>query len=119
MYTLITVLIIIASIVMVLIVLVQNSKGGGLSSSFGGGGGGGQMGGVVQTNKFLEKTTWVLAVALLVLSITASLSIPRPDADKESATKKHQRELNTTNVPGIMTPEQVDKLNKEEEKKDK
>ena len=117
MYILATVLIIIASIVMILIVLVQNSKGGGLSSSFGGGGGG-QMGGVVQQNKFMEKTTWVLAVALLVLSITASMSIPRAEKDKESATKKYQSELNTTSIPQPMSPEQVEKLNKETKKEE-
>ena len=36
--------------------MVQNPKGGGLSSSFGGGGGAQSMGGVQNTNNFLDRT---------------------------------------------------------------
>lgn len=82
MFILSTVLIIVASIVLILIVLVQNSKGGGLSSSFGGGN---QFGGVVQTNKFLEKATWVLAIAVLILSISASASIENKGVKQETS----------------------------------
>jgi len=54
---------------------VQNSKGGGLVGGMGGGQN--QMMGVRQTTDFLEKATWTLASALLVLSIVASITIPR------------------------------------------
>ncbi len=82
MFILATVLIIVASIVLILIVLVQNSKGGGLSSSFGGAN---QFGGVVQTNKFLEKGTWILALAVLVLSITASVTLDTKGKKEEGS----------------------------------
>lgn len=51
--------------------MVQNPKGGGLSSSFGGGGTQ-QLGGVKKTGDFLDKSTWVLSTALLVLILAAS-----------------------------------------------
>ena len=53
--------------------MVQNPKGGGLSSGFTGAT---QFGGVAQTNKFLEKSTWTLALAILVFSFIATVSIP-------------------------------------------
>lgn len=104
MYTAANVLIIIASILIILIVLVQNSKGGGLSSSFGGGS---QISGVASTNKFLEKTTWTLAIVLLVLSISASLSLSRQGGYQESMTKKYQNELNINQTGNLPTPDQV------------
>jgi preprotein translocase subunit SecG len=104
MFTLSSILIIIGSIIMILIVLAQNSKGGGLSSTFGGGS---QVAGVQQTNKFLDKATWGIAIALLVFSITASLSIPRPEQDRESAITRQLNELNQTDNQTIVSPEQV------------
>jgi preprotein translocase subunit SecG len=112
MLTLAIILIIIASILMILIVLAQNSKGGGLSSTFGGAN---QFGGVVQTNKFLDKTTWTLAIALIVFSITASLSIPTQEIDPESKIEQELKELNQTNIPEIQTPDQVQQFRESEE----
>jgi len=114
MLTLSIVLILIVSILMILIVLAQNSKGGGLSSTFGGGG---QMGGVVQTNKFLEKTTWTLAIALIVLSIIASLSLDRPKENPESKIQKELMELNQTDIPNIPSQKQVDEFRTKEKQK--
>jgi preprotein translocase subunit SecG len=53
---------------------VQNSKGGGLASNFASSN---QVMGVRKTADFLEKATWTLAISLLVLSLLASLTIPR------------------------------------------
>lgn len=64
MLELIGVLLIIVCILLVITVMVQNPKGGGLSSTFGGGN---QVLGVQKTTNFLEKTTWAMAIALLVL----------------------------------------------------
>ena len=75
MYIFISALILLASILLGLIVLVQNPKGGGLAANFTGSGS--QFMGVRQTADFLEKATWTLAVALLVLSLTAAMIIPR------------------------------------------
>jgi len=74
MYILISVLIIVVCVFLVLIVLVQNSKGGGLASNFAGSN---QIMGVRKTADFLEKATWTLAVGLLVLSLLASLTMPK------------------------------------------
>jgi preprotein translocase subunit SecG len=72
MYNLVIVLLFIACILLILIVLVQNSKGGGLASNFQASN---QIMGVRKTADFLEKATWVLAGALLILSIAGSAII--------------------------------------------
>lgn len=88
------VLIIIISILLILVVLVQNSKGGGLASGFQASG---QMFGVRRTTDFLEKATWGLASALIVLSIMAAvMSGPATSAKKESLAKDGAAE---TEVP--------------------
>ena len=51
--------------------MVQNPKGGGLSSSFGGTQ---QIGGVQKTTDFLDKSTWYLGIALIVLIFLSTLS---------------------------------------------
>jgi preprotein translocase subunit SecG len=73
-YILVSVLILITCILLVLIVLVQNSKGGGLASNFQSSN---QFMGVRKTADFLEKTTWTLAVILLILSLSSVLVIPK------------------------------------------
>ncbi len=75
MYIFISILILVVSVLLGLIVLVQNPKGGGLASNFASGGA--QFMGVRQTADFLEKASWGLAIALLVLSLTATMIIPR------------------------------------------
>lgn len=74
MYLFISVLIIAVCVLLTLIVLVQNSKGGGLASNFSSSN---QVMGVRKTTDFLEKATWSLSIALIVLSIVASLSVKR------------------------------------------
>jgi len=72
MYTLFLSLIILTSVLLVLIVLAQNSKGGGLSSQFGGSGASNFIG-VKKTGDLLERLTWGLAIALMVLSLSVNL----------------------------------------------
>ena len=67
--TIISALIILVCILLILVVLVQNSKGGGLASSFSSSN---QVMGVRKTADFLEKATWTLAIALLVLSLVST-----------------------------------------------
>ncbi|MBT3244247.1 MAG: preprotein translocase subunit SecG [Bacteroidetes bacterium] len=74
MYVFVSVFIVVVGVLLTLIVLVQNSKGGGLASNFSSSN---QMMGVRKTTDFLEKSTWILAIALLVLSLVASMTIPR------------------------------------------
>ncbi|TMM29582.1 preprotein translocase subunit SecG [Polaribacter aestuariivivens] len=75
-YTAFLILILIVAVALILIVMVQNPKGGGLSSSFGGGGAQ-SLGGVQNTNKFLDNTTWTLAIAMFALILLANFAIPR------------------------------------------
>lgn len=79
-YTAFLILILIVAIALILIVMVQNPKGGGLSSSFGGGGAQ-SLGGVQNTNNFLDRTTWTLAIAMFALILLANFAIPRDGAN--------------------------------------
>jgi preprotein translocase subunit SecG len=80
-YIFISVLIIVACLFQVLIVLVQNSKGGGLAANFTSAG---QTMGVRKTADFLEKATWTLCAAILLLCIVATATIPRGSGAKQS-----------------------------------
>lgn len=71
---LIATLIGIVSVLLILIVLIQKPKGGGLGSSFGGGSSN-MLGGVKQTNQFLDKGTWILASTLLVLVLITNVGV--------------------------------------------
>ncbi|MCF6242330.1 MAG: preprotein translocase subunit SecG [Bacteroidales bacterium] len=99
MYTLIAILTIIASILMILIVLVQNSKGGGLVSNFSSSN---QIMGVRKTADFLEKATWALAIAILVLSIVGSMAIPRNIGNQKETILKDNIE-NAAEMPVVPT----------------
>ena len=93
-YILISVLILIAAVLMILVVLVQNSKGGGLAANFTGGN---QIMGVRRTTDFLEKATWVLAIAIFVLSLVSVIVIPKGTATQGTSNDTELREtLNTT-----------------------
>ena len=92
-YTLFLALILIVAVALILIVMVQNPKGGGLSSSFGGGGAQ-SMGGVQNTNNFLDKATWTLAISMFALILLANFAIPR-----ENASNNPQLENTLENVP--------------------
>src|SRR5690554_6616995 len=70
-FTIFLVLITIVSLLLVIVIMIQNPKGGGLDSSLGGST---SVGGVQNTNKFLDKSTWTLATALIVLILLSSLS---------------------------------------------
>ncbi|MDG4714641.1 MULTISPECIES: preprotein translocase subunit SecG [Winogradskyella] len=75
MFTIFLILIVAVAFLLVVVIMVQNPKGGGLSSSFGGGGTQ-QLGGVKKTGDFLDKSTWFLGTALIVLILASNLTIP-------------------------------------------
>jgi preprotein translocase subunit SecG len=101
MYIFLSILILVVCVLLGLIVLVQNSKGGGLASNFSAST---QIMGVRRTNDFLEKATWTLAVALLVLSIAASLTISRGAGAGQSAIQDQiQNAVDPGEVPQIPT----------------
>jgi preprotein translocase subunit SecG len=101
-YIFVSVLIIIACILQILIVLVQNSKGGGLAAGFTGTG---QAMGVRKTADFLEKSTWTLAIAILVLSLFATASIPREEQGQRSRLEDQiERAIDPTAIPTLPNP---------------
>ncbi|MBK6344219.1 MAG: preprotein translocase subunit SecG [Flavobacteriales bacterium] len=69
MYTAVTVIILIICGLLALVVLAQNPKGGGLAAGFTGAQ---QIGGVQRTADFLEKATWSLSGALMVLCLISA-----------------------------------------------
>ncbi|KAF0131626.1 MAG: hypothetical protein FD155_150 [Bacteroidetes bacterium] len=93
MYVVISILILIVSILMALVVLVQNSKGGGLASNFSASN---QFMGVRQTADFLEKATWTMAIALLVLSLAASIAIPKYTVEAGKADTELREQIEKT-----------------------
>jgi preprotein translocase subunit SecG len=66
--TIISILIFIVALLLILVIMVQNPKGG-LASNFSSSN---QVMGVRRTADFLEKSTWTLGIALVVLSILSS-----------------------------------------------
>ena len=71
MFTFFLVLITIVALLLIIVIMIQNPKGGGLDSSLGGST---SVGGVQNTNKFLDKSTWTLATILVILILVSGLS---------------------------------------------
>jgi preprotein translocase subunit SecG len=105
MYLLFIVLIVIVSVLMCGIVLIQNSKGGGLASSFASSN---QIMGVRKTTDFLEKATWILAIAIAVFSIASAYMLPsRVESGHESVLMENAINDNAVNpetLPDFGTP---------------
>jgi preprotein translocase subunit SecG len=100
MYTLLVILIVVAAVLMCFIVLIQESKGGGLASGFSSSN---QIMGVRKTTDFIEKTTWGLAIAMVVLSVATAYVAPVASSS-ESVLEKAATEQSTTNpnnLPGF------------------
>lgn len=72
-YTICIALILVASVLIILAVLVQNPKSG-MAANFGASN---QVMGVRETTNFLEKFTWTMAVAIVVLSLLATLTMDK------------------------------------------
>ena len=100
MFVVISILILIVCLFLALIVLVQNSKGGGLAASFQSQS---QIMGVRKTADFLEKASWGLAIALLVLCLAASATMPGRNTDGANGTELNPNAVKTT-VPNHAAP---------------
>src|SRR5580658_3303622 len=72
MYLFLLIIAIIVCGLLILMVMIQNPKGGGLASNFSSSS---QLMGVQKTGDFLEKGTWGLAIALMVLSLAINVSV--------------------------------------------
>ena len=100
MYTLFVILIVLAALLMIGIVLIQESKGGGLASNFSSSN---QIMGVRKTTDFIEKTTWGLAIAMVVFSVICAYVAPKASSSEsvieQNATE--QQQTNPNNLPGF------------------
>ena len=108
-YTALLILILIVAFALILIVMVQNPKGGGLSSSFGGGGTQ-SMGGVQNTNNFLDRATWTLAISMFALILLANFAIERKGQTNTPQLENTLENVETTPVQQNTTPATKDSV---------
>ena len=103
MYTSIVILVVIASVLTCLIVLVQESKGGGLAADYTNSN---QVLGAPKTTNFIEKATWTLAAAMIVLSVLSVAFLPKTTGSGSvmEAPALEQKATNPNNLPGITQP---------------
>ena len=105
MYTLFVILIVIAALLMIGIVLIQESKGGGLASNFSSYN---QIGGVRKTTDFIEKTTWGLAAAMVVISVACAYVAPQASSESSVMENYQAPATNPNNLPGFGASQQQD-----------
>ena len=103
MYTLFVILIVIAAVLMIGIVLIQESKGGGLASNFSSYN---QIGGVRKTTDFIEKATWGLAIAMVVISVACAYVAPQATTDSSVMEGIENPTANPNNLPGFGASQQ-------------
>jgi preprotein translocase subunit SecG len=100
-YIFISILVLIACVLVIMVVLVQNSKGGGLAANFTSAG---QSMGVRKTADFLEKSTWTLAGAIVLLCLVATASIPRGQSQESVIKSSIEKAQDPTAIPTLPTP---------------
>lgn len=100
-YIFASILVLIACVLVIMVVLVQNSKGGGLAANFTSAG---QSMGVRKTADFLEKSTWTLAGAIVLLCLVATASIPRGQSQESVIKSSIERAQDPTAIPTLPTP---------------
>ena len=103
MYTFCIVLILVASVLIILAVLVQSPKSG-MAANFGASN---QVMGVRQTADFLEKFTWTMAVAILALSLLATLAMDKEKlaSSNSSLMKDADALIEMTSTTGDIVPQ--------------
>ena len=74
MITVMTILIALICALLMVVVLVQNPKGGGVDSTFGGASAN-QMLGAARSTDFIEKLTWGLFAAMVILCIVTAIMV--------------------------------------------
>ena len=105
MYTLFVIFIVIAAVLMIGIVLIQESKGGGLASNFSSYN---QIGGVRKTTDFIEKTTWGLAAAMVIISVACAWVAPTATNEGSVMEGIENTATSPNNLPGFGASQQKD-----------
>lgn len=104
MFIFISVLVFIVAILLIMVILVQNPKGG-LASNFSSSN---QVMGVRKTTDFLEKATWTLGIALLILSVISSSLI---GGDTQKVVDANESELTDQANQVVIPQNQAPMLN--------
>jgi len=102
MLTLVFILIILACVLLTLVVLIQNPKGGGIAANFVAPT---QIMGAKRSTDVVEKATWVLALALIVLTLGSNFF--RPSSEEASTQDSRLKDaIETTTVHAAPAPQQ-------------
>ena len=99
MFTFLIVIIAIIGLLITLVVLVQSGKGGGLAG-IASGGATTQILGARQAPDVLEKMTWSLAIAFVVLCILTNFAIDAGDVQESVIQQRAQQEQTGPVLPG-------------------
>lgn len=107
-YTICIALILVASVLIILAVLVQNPKSG-MAANFGASN---QVMGVRETTNFLEKFTWTMAIAIVVLSLVATMTMDRglvaeSNSDIAKDAKALQEQVLETEAPAAIPQAEI------------
>jgi preprotein translocase subunit SecG len=111
MYTLLISLALFCAFLLVLVILAQNSKGGGLTSQFGGSGASNIMG-VKKTGDLLERMTWGLLVAIMVVALSTNLVQPTIGSPTEDVLDRVKPQTPTNLEIKPTTPASTDSVGK-------
>jgi preprotein translocase subunit SecG len=100
------VLLLIIAVLLVLVVLVQNSKGGGLSGFAGAGAS--QLMGVKSTTDILEKITWGLVAALMLITLSTNFMVDRTPTQQGiiQPSKNVEKALEQGSLPALQPQQQ-------------
>lgn len=105
-YTLFVILILLAAVLMIFVVLIQESKGGGLSSNFSSYN---SLAGVRKTTDFIEKATWGLAAAMVLISIVCAYVAPTATTESSVMENVEKSSTNPNSLPGFGASQTNDK----------
>lgn len=95
------ILIIIVCVLLTLVVLIQNPKGGGIAANFTAPN---QIMGANRSTDVVEKATWILAIALIVLSLASNFA--RPYGEQEVAGVESRLKTDEMNTTAPLAPAQ-------------
>jgi len=92
-------------VLLIVVVLLQSSKGGGLAGAFGGGASTQAVFGGRGAGTFLSRTTTVLAVIFMLMSLTLTMLSRRQEATGDSALRRALESEGRVTVPSRGLPE--------------
>ena len=101
MFVFLSILIIVACVLLTLVVLIQNPKGGGIASNFSAPN---QIMGARKSNDVVEKTTWILAVILIVFSLASNFFRPTGEAEVTGTESRLKENVENAEVPAQAAP---------------